>query len=100
MNKNWRTNLGGAISVTGTSMIAVGILPQLGGLHSNILWWIALVGFILSCVGKGLTALFAADVGTVKNVAVEVDRINQLGSDPNSVPLAPNIPVKPNPPKI
>lgn len=86
MNKNWKTNLGGAIAVTGTGLIAVGVLPQLSGTHSDVLWIVALAGFILSCIGKGITALFAADASTVQNVANAVDKINTTGPDPTSPP--------------
>lgn len=106
---SWRTNLGGAISVTGTSLLAVGILPQLSQFSPSTtinltpheldaLWFVALAGFVLSGIGKGFTALFAADVTSLKSVSAEVDRINALGSDPNSKPLLPEVPVKPNPP--
>lgn len=99
MNTNWKTNLGGAVSVLGTSLIGIGLVPQVAGAPSKFLTWLAVAGFVLSAFGKAITALFAADASSVKNVAAEVDRINALGSDPNSVPLAPSIPVKPNSPK-
>lgn len=97
MTTNWRTNLGGAISVTGTSLIGVGVLPQLLQLnpesatilsHGQLaaLWYVALAGFILSGLGKGFTALFAADAtvvnqnaAQVKIVSAAVDKINQTG---------------------
>ena len=90
MNKqHWQTNLGGAISVTGTSLIAVGVLGNLtSGPHSNLLWYMALAGFIFSAVGKGITALFAADAGTVNNIAAAVDQINQQGASPLAPPAA------------
>lgn len=88
--KNWRTNLGGAISVTGTSLIAIGILPQLSQLSPNtatvltshqlaLLWYTAFAGFILSCVGKGVTALFSADAKAVKEIQ------NQLAQVPDAI---------------
>ena len=91
-------NIGGAMTVTGTSLIACGVLPQLGGAQSSALWYLALAGFILSAAGKGVTVLFTADATSVKNVSVEVDRINQLGFDPSSPQLVPQITPKPNPP--
>lgn len=97
MKRNWRTNLGGAISVTGTSLIGIGLLGQTQK-QTNFLWWVACTGFVLSAMGKGVTALFAADAAQVKDVAVELDRVNALGTDPNSKPLVPAVPVKPNPP--
>ena len=77
---HWKTNLGGAISVTGTSLIAVGVLGNMtSGPHSTLLWYVALVGFIFSATGKGLTALFAADATTVSNISAAVDTINRVG---------------------
>jgi|GEM_PF-6905315 hypothetical protein len=90
MNRqHWQTNLGGAISVTGTSLIAVGVLGNLtSGPHSTLLWYVALLGFIFSALGKGITALFAADAGTVNNIAAAVDQINQQGASPSAAPAA------------
>ena len=94
MIMNWRTSLGGAIAITGTSLIGVGVLPQLLPASNNplshtqlgALWWVALGGFVLSCVGKGVTSLFAADsvavAKQITTVAAAVDKINQTG--PNS----------------
>lgn len=86
MKKNWRTNLGGAISVTGTSLIGIGVLPQLTQLSPNTsstltphqlaaLWYVALAGFILSGIGKGVTALFAADAAQLKSVQAQLDEV-------------------------
>ena len=81
MNSHWKTNLGGAVSVTGTTLIGVGVLGNLtAGPHSALLWYIALVGFFLSAIGKGLTAVFAADATMVNNIAASVDRLNQQGT--------------------
>ncbi len=104
--KNWRTNLGGAISVLGTSLIGVGVLPQLlqlsptsaSVLSANqlaALWYVALAGFIMSGIGKAITALFAADASALKNVADAVDNINQKGSDPAAPPAAQKPPTDP-----
>ena len=71
--KNWRTNIGGAISVLGTSLIGFGILPQLAGGPSRLLYWTAFVGFCLSALGKALTALFAADATQVNQIAAKVE---------------------------
>ena len=71
--KNWRTTIGGAVSVLGTSLIAGGILPQLNGAPSKLLTYTAFTGFVLSCVGKFLTALFAADAAQVKSRMDQID---------------------------
>ena len=73
--KNWRTNLGGAVSVLGTSLIGVGVVPQLAGVPSEFLTYTAIAGFLLSALGKGLTALFAADASTVKDLGVRVSQV-------------------------
>ena len=94
---NWRTNLGGAISVTGTTMISIGILTQLTQLSPNTpmpspgqlktMWYVALVGFVLSAVGKGFTALFAADSKTLNDVAEKTNAIAQQ-TNANTVQIA------------
>jgi len=95
--KNGKTNLGGAISVMGTSLIGIGLLSQLTQLSPNsstllsptqlaVMWYIALAGFILSALGKGITALFAADATTVNTIAAAVDKINQTGPDSAAAP--------------
>lgn len=84
--KNWNTNLGGAISVTGTTLIGVGVLAQLTQLSPAsatiltdhqvvVLWYVSLVGFVMSAVGKGLTALFAADASKLAELSSKVDSI-------------------------
>lgn len=80
--KHWQTNLGGAISITGSALLAVGILPQLGGSsladsHGEALWWITVAGFILTAIGKGMTALFAADASKLAQLASRVDNIEK-----------------------
>lgn len=92
---NWRTNLGGALSVTGTTLIGVGVLGNLSNnLHSAILWYVALAGFVLSAAGKGLTSLFAADAKTVNNVAAAVDKVNQEGPSIFALPAVENKPTE------
>jgi hypothetical protein len=99
---NWK-NLGGALAVTGTSLIGVGVLAQLSQIPNStktfltdnelaVMWWIAAGGFVMSCIGKGLTAYFAADKGSVTKVARAVDKINQSGDSPDTQLL-----VKPKP---
>lgn len=69
---NWRTNLGGAIGTLGTSLAGVGTVTSLvqlnnGGGPSKFVLYCTAAGFVLGCIGKSVTALFAAD-------AKEVDR--------------------------
>ena len=85
---NWRTNLGGAISVTGTLLISVGTLTQLTQLSPNTstllnpnqlaaMWYVALAGFVLSAIGKGFTALFSADARVLKQVVEQSNAVAQ-----------------------
>ncbi len=93
--KNWRTNLGGAISVTGTTLIGVGLLTQLSQLSptSNMLtphqllvmWYVALIGFIFSAIGKGITALFAADARRVQSLQDQINQSTAVDSAANPV---------------
>jgi uncharacterized membrane protein len=92
-----KTNLGGALAVTGTALIGVGIVPQLVGLPSKWLSILAVVGFVLSAVGKGVTAYFSADAADVSEVASKVetvakavDTINQTGTDSTAKTTAQN----------
>lgn len=114
MNGNLKTTAGGAISIIGTSLVGVGVLPQLLQFnpesatilsHGQLaaLWYVALAGFILSGIGKGVTALFAADASAVKQnaaqvqvVAAAVDKINQTGPSSDTAMLSkPATPTKP-----
>lgn len=76
---NWRTNLGGALGALGTTLIGVGVVPQLGGTPSKFLTYMAVSGFIISALGKFFTALFAADAATVASTSAKViDLQNQV----------------------
>lgn len=82
---NWRTNLGGALEVLGTSLVGIGVVPQLGGTSSKFLTMCAVSGFIIGCAGKFFSALFAADA---KVVAVAQQQIGELQARSNMVPNA------------
>ncbi len=101
---NWRTNLGGAISVTGTGLIGIGVLSQLSQLSPKtqvlspeqlaVMWYVALSGFVLSCVGKGVTALFAADAKALDQTKQQTQaaltdlqsQISQVKNDTTIIP--------------
>ena len=85
-NSHWRTSLGGAVSITGTSLIGIGVITTQMSVPTKLIVGITVAGFILSGIGKGLTALFAADAGTVNNIAAAVDQINQQGASPLAAP--------------
>ena len=73
---NWKTNMGGAVSTLGTSLIGVGVLGNMtDGPHSKFLWYTAAAGFVCSAVGKSLTALFAADASQLKQLSQRVDAV-------------------------
>ncbi len=72
MNTNWRTTIGGALSSAGKAMIGVGVVPQLGGVPSKTLTYIAVAGYGLDIIGGFLSKLFAADAKTVDNLSVVV----------------------------
>lgn len=96
---NWRTNIGGALGTLGTSLIGVGTLTQLSQLSptTNILtpgqlaamWWVALIGFLISGVGKFFTAFYAADAKQLEVVRQDTQaQIKDLHEKLNLVPKA------------
>jgi hypothetical protein len=74
---NWRTNIGGAISITGSSLLGVGLLVSPGELTPHQLKLFILAGLVLSAIGKGTTALFAADAKQMKNIQAQLDEVPQ-----------------------
>ena len=73
MNRNWKTNLGGALQLVGKSLLGIGLFPQLAGDHANLFFYTAFVGFVLEAIGQGITALFSADSSQVANLAARVN---------------------------
>ena len=63
---SYKTTIGGAFGALGTTLVGIGILPQLSGAPSKLLTYVAVAGFAFSAIGKFLTALFAADAKDVK----------------------------------
>lgn len=98
MNSHWQTNLGGAISILGTTLLGAGLVPQLAGIHSNTLLVITIAGLVLSGIGKGVAFLFAADAKTVNNIAAAVDKINAQGADSSAPPSKTAAPFSATPP--
>jgi len=93
--KNWKTTSAGFLLIGG-SVIHLAFCIKARAADESV-WTIT-----LASITGGLGLMFAGDANvpsqTTQNVAAEVDRINALGSDPNSKPLAPSVPVVPNPP--
>jgi hypothetical protein len=103
-----KTTYWGLASAIGKALTGGGVLTLLTQLFPTGMtippgimtacWYITLFGVVLGAVGTAGAGFFSADAGAVQNVSTEVDRINALGSDPNSKQLVPNVPVKPNAP--
>lgn len=70
---NYRSTVGGAFSALGTTLMGVGIVPQLAGAPSTPLLYIALAGFICTGLGQFFGTLFAADAKTLQALAERVD---------------------------
>lgn len=108
---NWHTNLGGAIAVTGTTLLAIGTLSQLSQLEPDaavlstkqlhVMWYVALVGFVMVAIGKGLTALFAADAAQVKDLQNQLAKVPDAidSGDTSQLKKPDNQPVPTDPPK-
>ncbi len=83
-----KTNLGGAILIAGKTLMGVGVLTQLAQFAPNtnvppallsIMWYVALLGFIVSAIGEGFTAYFSADSHDVETLK------GQLASVPSAI---------------
>lgn len=93
--KNWRTNLGGALGALGSTLVGVGVVPQLSGTPSN------------SALGKFFTALFAADSKAVNAAHEETkimvadlqNQISQVKGDSATIPNPASKPIDPTPNK-
>jgi hypothetical protein len=69
---NYRTTIGGAFSALGTTLIGVGVVPQLGSAPSKLLTYVAVAGFICTAIGQFLGHLFSADAATVAELKTQV----------------------------
>ena len=67
--KSWKTTLGGALSTLGTTLMGIGIVPQLSGAPSELLSILAIIGFVLNGVGGFFSKLWAADHDTMVEMA-------------------------------
>lgn len=70
--KSWKLTLGNSLQALGTSLVGVGVVPQLGGTPSKLLTDIALAGFLFSAAGTFFAHLFVADqAAAVKDIAAQ-----------------------------
>ncbi len=70
---NWKSTIGGAFSAFGTTLMGIGVVPQLAGNPSKTLTVFATVGFACTAVGQFLGHLFAADAKTVQDLSAKID---------------------------
>lgn len=90
--------MGGALGALGSTLVGVGVVPQLGGTPNKTLTVIATVGFIISAAGKFFTALFAADAKAVADLSAKVD-LNTNAVMTGDTSLLTKAQVAPTPPK-
>ncbi len=85
--RSWRTNLGGAIGTLGTGLSGLataGTVVQFNGSGnvSKLNIYLIAIGAILSCIGKAVDSLFAADKAEVsKALAEHAAQIIQIKGD-------------------
>lgn len=84
--RNWRTSLGGAIGIFGTSLIGVGVLTHMVSedpMYKKLCFWTAFAGFLLTGAGKGMYAFFAADARDVESLkrSYDTDRFYRHSGD-------------------
>lgn len=70
---NYKSTIGGAFSALGTTLIGVGIVPQLAGTPNKALLYLAIAGFACQAIGQFLAHLFAADAKVVSDLSTRVD---------------------------
>lgn len=72
---HYKTTIGGALSALGTTLMGIGLVPQVAEGPSEVLTYVALSGFVLNAVGTFLVHLFAADKEEVKKL-IEASETN------------------------
>ncbi len=76
MTSNYKSTIGGAVSALGSTLLGIGIVPQLAGTPSKALLYVAIAGFIVQAIGQFLGHLFAADAAALKDLTQQV-QVNQ-----------------------
>ena len=69
---NYKSTIGGAFSALGTTLMGIGIIPQLAGTPNKVLLYVAIAGFVCTAIGQFLGHLFAADAKTVRDLSEQV----------------------------
>lgn len=88
MTKSWKSTLGGALSALGTSLMGIGIVPQLSGEPNKTQSAVALAGFICCACGQFFGLLFAADKSEVQAALnAQSDSIAQIKGDTSQLKL-------------
>lgn len=75
---NYKSTIAGAFSALGTTLMGMGVVPQLSGTPSKYLTYVATAGFICTAIGQFLGHLFAADAKTVNDLKAQVNE-NTVG---------------------
>jgi len=70
---NYKSTIGGAFSALGTTLVGVGVVPQLNGAPNVFLTRVAIAGFFCTAVGQFLGHLFAADAKVVSDLTEQVN---------------------------
>jgi len=70
---NYKSTIGGAFSALGTTLIGVGVVPQLSGVPNKFLTYVAVAGFLFTAIGQFLGHLFAADAATLRALSTQVN---------------------------
>jgi hypothetical protein len=91
---DYKTTIGGAFSALGTTLVGVGVVPQLSGGSNELLTHIAIVGFFCTAIGQFLGHLFAADSKTVRDLSEQVDNNTKAiaGGSGAASPITPTVP--------
>lgn len=86
-----KTTIGGALSALGKTLLGIGVVPQLGGVHSDTLTYVAVAGFILDAIGGFFAHLFAADAAALRNIQDQMKLVPGAISTTDTTILAKSI---------
>lgn len=63
-----KTTVGGALQALGTSLMGIGLIPQIADGPSEWLMYVSLAGFVLNAIGGFFAHLFAVEKQEVKEM--------------------------------